>query len=172
MEPKKGLLFFSLFKRFDLEYISPEKNPYFKDCSAVVEAEGFKLVELQVVPQHGAVRVSAVIASKDPSKDIGVSDVSKAHRALQPKLIALLHKSEDDVSMEVCSPGMERNFKNAAEFSVFTGREVRVWDKTVGDWVRGIIKSSDTEQVTLELEAGGEKSVAYNDIAKAKFIHL
>ena len=37
MEPKKGLLFFSLFKRFDLEYISPEKNPYFKDCSAVVE---------------------------------------------------------------------------------------------------------------------------------------
>jgi len=47
-----------------------------------------------------------------------------------------------------------------------------VWDKNISDWVRGIIKSSDSTQVTLETEADGDKTIAYNDIAKAKFIHL
>ena len=155
-----------------MEYSSLEKIPYYKQCSSVIEAEGFTLVELQIVPQKNSVKISAVIASKDPGKDIGVSDCSRAHHALQPKLLALLGKDSDDVYMEVSSPGMERNFKNAAEFAVFKGREVRVWDKTVGDWVRGIIKESDETQVTLEQEDGGSKTVAYTDIAKAKFIHL
>jgi ribosome maturation factor RimP len=74
--------------------------------------------------------------------------------------------------MEVCSPGMERNIKNAAEFAFFVGRDIRVWDKTVNDWVSGKIKSSDETQVTLAKEDGGDFSVAYENIAKAKFIHL
>ena len=146
--------------------------PYFTECKKVVEAEGFTLVELDVVPQKGSVHVSAVIANKDASKDIGVADCSKVHHVLQPKLLFLLGKSEDDLYMEVSSPGLERNLKNAAEFAFFKGRDVRVWDKTVNDWVRGIIKSADEKQVTLEIEGGSEKSVAYSDIAKAKFIHL
>ncbi|MCR5762280.1 MAG: ribosome maturation factor [Treponema sp.] len=155
-----------------MNYISLDTIPHFKECASVVADSGFTLVELQIVPQSGMVRITAVIASKDPSKDIGVADCSKVHHALQPKLIALLGKSEDDIIMEVCSPGLERNIKNAAEFSCFVGREIRVWDKNVSDWIRGKIKSSDSEQVTLETEADGDKAIAYNDIAKAKFIHL
>ncbi len=155
-----------------MNYISHDTIPNFKECASVVADIGFVLVELQIVPQNGMVRITAVIASKDPSKDIGVSDCSKVHHALQPKLLSLLGKSEDDIMMEVCSPGLERNIKNAAEFSCFTGREIRVWDKNISDWVRGKIKSSDDVQVTLETEADGDKTIAYNDIAKAKFIHL
>ena len=47
----------------------------------MVAAEGLKLVELQIVPQKTLTKISAVIASEDPSKDVGVSDCSKAHRA-------------------------------------------------------------------------------------------
>lgn len=155
-----------------MNYISHDTIPNFKECASVVADIGFVLVELQIVPQNGMVRITAVIASKDPSKDIGVSDCSKVHHALQPKLLSLLGKSEDDIMMEVCSPGLERNIKNAAEFSCFTGREIRVWDKNISDWVRGKIKYSDDVQVTLETEADGDKTIAYNDIAKAKFIHL
>ena len=167
-----------------LNYTSPDTIPHFKESSAVVDAAGFVLVELQVVPQKGSVHVTAVIASKDVKKDIGVADCSKVHHALQPKLISMLGISEDDLYMEVCSPGMERNLKNAAEFAFFTGREIRVWDKTVNDWVSGIIKSSDENQVVLlplesaekseedNVDGGGEKTVAYENIAKAKFIHL
>ena len=73
--------------------------------------------------------------------------------------------------MELTSPGMERNIKNAAEFAVFTGREIRVWDKTVTDWVSGVITASDEKSVTLE--KGGEKiTVPFEQIAKAKFIHI
>lgn len=155
-----------------MEYTSTTSIPYFSDCTPVVDAEGFTLVELQVVRQKGSVHVTVVIASKDPAKDIGVKDCAKIHHALQPKLLSLLSVSEDELYMEVCSPGLERNLKNAHEFAFFTGREVRVWDKNVSDWVKGVIKSSDENQVTLGLEGGSEKSVAYIDIAKAKFIHL
>ncbi len=154
-----------------MEYNSLDSIPYFKECAACAKEIGFRLVELQVVPQHGAVRITVVIAAEDPSRDIGVSDCSKVHHALAPKLVELLHKSEDDISMEVCSPGIERNIRNAAEFEIFTGREIRVWDKNVSDWVRGVIKSADSERVTLTAESG-DSVIAYSDIAKAKFIHI
>ncbi len=155
-----------------MEYISPEKIKYFNESSQIVEKENFSLVELQIVPQHGNIHVTAVIASKNPEKDIGVADCSKVHRSLQAELISLLEYPEDKVFMEVCSPGLERNIKNAWEFTVFTGRKVRVWDKTVSDWVGGTLLNSDTSQVTLGLQDGTEKSVLFENIAKAKFIHL
>ncbi|MBS7241734.1 ribosome maturation factor [Treponema sp.] len=159
-----------------MEYTSLNSIPHFKECSAVVAAEGLKLVELQVVPQKTLTKISAVIASGDPSKDVGVSDCSKAHRALAPKIMALLNKTEDDIAMEVCSPGIERNIKNAAEFEIFQGREVRVWDKNISEWSSGVIKSSDEKSVTLvETDETGnktEKTFQYSDLAKAKFIHI
>ena len=146
--------------------------PCFKECSAVVEAEGLKLVELQIVPQKTLTKISAVIAAADSSKDVGVKDCAKAHHALAPKLMALLDKTEDDIAMEVCSPGIERNIKNAAEFEIFKGREVRLWDKNISDWVSGKIKTSDEKSVTLVSEDKTEKTFQYSDLAKAKFIHI
>ncbi len=155
-----------------MDYISPSTIPYYRECASVIDAEGYILVELQVVPQKGSVHVTAVIACKDPKKDIGVADCSKAHHALQPKLLSVLNATEDDLYMEVCSPGLERNIKNAAEFSFFIGKDVRVWDRNVSDWVRGVIVNADESQVSLKSEDDSVKSVAYSDIAKAKFIHL
>ena len=154
-----------------MDYIGHESVPYFKECAEVVAAEGFVLVDLQLSKKNAANYVSAVIAAQDASKDIALSDCAKVHRALQPKLISLMGVDEDGVYMEVCSPGVERNIKNAAEFACFTGRDIRVWDKTVQDWVRGNIASSDESALTLKKEDGTEAVIAYVDIAKAKFIH-
>ena len=71
--------------------------------------------------------------------------------------------------MELTSPGIEHNIKNAAEFTVFTGRAIRVWDKTVTDWVEGKIKAADDKSVTLEGADGKTFTVSYENIAKAKF---
>ncbi len=155
-----------------MEYISNDNVPYFKECASVTDGEGFVLVELHVVPQKNSTKIEVVIASKDPARDIGVADCSKVHRALRPRIAALLGKSEDDLYMEVCSPGLERSIKNAAEFSCFTGREVRLWVRDVGDWVSGTILSSDAAQVTLDIKGKGSESFPYSDIAKAKFIHF
>ncbi len=167
-----------------MEYKALSEIPYFLECQKTVEAEGYTLIELSLQPHKNMVHVSLVIANKDAKKDIGLSDCSKVHHALQPKLLYLLGKSEDDFSMEVSSPGLERNIKNAAEFAFFIGRDIRVWDKNSNDWVKGIIKACDEKEITLILqddeseksgsssENAGEKTLAYTDIAKAKFIHL
>lgn len=160
-----------------MEYISPEKNPYYKESAECVLSAGFVLVELQVVPQNGNIHVTAVISPSDPKKDIGVADCSKVHHLLGPKILELLQNNgsdvtEDNLYMEVCSPGLDRNIKNAWEFSVFAGRKIRVWDKNVSDWVAGTLLSSDENQLVLESEDGTKQSVSYVDIAKAKFFNL
>ena len=152
-----------------MEYEPLEKMPHYSECSPLVEGLGYTLVELHISPAKTVTKITAVIASKDPAVDIGVNDCSKVHHALLPRLEAIL--GTDDTYMELTSPGMERNFKNAAEFSVFVGREVRVWDKTVTDWVSGKILSADEKSVTLEKD-GGSQSISFENIAKAKFIHL
>lgn len=155
-----------------MEYNSLENIPHYKECAALANGMGYVLVELREVLQHGAVHVLAVISAKDTAAQIGVNDCAKIHRALLARLEVLLNT--DNIYMEVTSPGMERNIKNAAEFPLFEGREVRVWDKTVTDWVGGKIVSADSESVVLECaESGGNtKKIMYTDIAKAKFIHL
>ena len=152
-----------------MEYTAYSEMKYYKDCSPLVEGMGFVLVDLKVVPSKQTTKISAVIASKDPSANIGVNDCAKVHRVLLPRLEALL--GTEDTMMELTSPGIEHNIKNAAEFTVFTGREVRVWDKTVTDWVGGKIISADDKSVTMETEGGEKLTVSYENIAKAKFIY-
>ena len=91
-----------------------------------------------------------------------------ALEGLLPRLEALLGR--DDTYMELTSPGTDRNIKNAAEFALFKGTEIRVWDKNLSDWVSGTILGAD--KASLTLECGGESKVyKYEDIAKAKFLY-
>jgi ribosome maturation factor RimP len=69
--------------------------------------------------------------------------------------------------VEVTSPGLDRVFKNATEFSVFSGKQVKVWDTDIKDWVQGTILSADSQAVTLST-GKGEITVPYARIAKAK----
>ena len=162
-----------------MDYIALDSFPHYTECQQLISGMGYQLVELKISPQHGTTHILAVIAAKEPLSVIGVDDCSRAHHALLPLLEERL--GTDDTYMELTSPGMERNIKNAAEFPLFIGREVRVWDKTVSDWVGGTLVAADTQSLTLEITqaagAGGEeaavqKTVSYADIAKAKFIHL
>ena len=152
-----------------MDYTSYKDIKYYKECSALVEGLGFKLVDLKIIPAKTITKISAMIASPNPQESIGVNDCAKVHHALLPRLEAIL--GTEDTYMELTSPGMERNIKNAAEFEIFKGREVRVWDKTVTDWVSGVIVSSDDKSVTMEKD-GETRVFSYENIAKAKFIHL
>lgn len=157
-----------------MEYIALDSYPHYSECEKIVNELGYHLVELKISPHKGTTHILAVITGTDSSVNIGVNDCSKVHRILLPKLEELL--GTEDTYMELTSPGMERNIKNAAEFALFAGRQVRVWDKNVTDWVGGTVVCSDEKSITLEFtqEDGSsvQKTVAYVDIAKAKFIHL
>lgn len=151
-----------------MEYIDLNTVPHYSECASLVQALGYVLVDLKIIPQKKSVRINAVIAGKDSSTTIGVEDCSKVHHALLPRLEALL--GTDDTYMELTSPGTERNIRNAAEFALFVGKEVRVWDKNISDWAGGTIVRADRNSVTLN-SGGEEKKFNFEDIAKAKFIH-
>jgi len=151
-----------------VEYTSFKSIKYYSECAPVVEGLGFRLVELKIIPGKEVTKIGAVIASADPAANISVNDCAKVHMVLLPRIEALI--GNENTTMELTSPGIEHNIKNAAEFEIFTGREVRVYDKTVTDWVEGKITSADEKQVTLEKEDGSSISVLYENIAKAKFL--
>ena len=166
-----------------MEYISIDSIPHFADCSPLLTGLGYVLVDLKVVPQNGSIKVTAVITK--PAGDsgaVGVNDCARVHRALLPRLEAVL--DSQGIYMEVASPGMERLIKNPAEFALFVGRYVRVWDSQITDWVAGKIISSDDQSITLELvgegvteesaqmQAGQVSTIPYQRISKAKLLQL
>ena len=152
-----------------MDYISFDSIPHYSECAPLVEGLGFYLVELKIIPAKTVTKISAVITAKNPEKNIGVEDCAKVHHALQPRLEALL--KTEDTAMELTSPGIDRNIKNAAEFSFFIGRMVRVWSRTVNDWLCGKLISADKVSLRMETE-NGEQTVNYADVAKAKFVQI
>jgi ribosome maturation factor RimP len=152
-----------------VDYISFDSIPHYSECAPLVEGLGFYLVELKIIPAKTVTKISAVITAKNPEKNIGVEDCAKVHHALQPRLEALL--KTEDTAMELTSPGIDRNIKNAAEFAFFIGRMVRVWSRTVNDWICGKIISTDKVSLRMETE-NGEQTVNYADVAKAKFVQI
>jgi ribosome maturation factor RimP len=141
--------------------------PYYADCEPLVTALGCCLVELRVLPRQGGFNVRVVIQAANPTGVIGINECAKVHRTLAQRLEVIT--GCQDISMEVTSPGTERNIKNAAEFALFTGRAVRVWDKTRSDWVSGKIAGASEDALILEDEHN-TRSIPYADIAKAKLV--
>jgi ribosome maturation factor RimP len=144
--------------------------PYYADCEPLVTALGCCLVELRVLPRQGGFNVRAVILAADSASVIGINECAKVHRTLAQRLEAIT--GCQDISMEVTSPGTERNIKNAAEFALFCGRMARVWVRPLADWVSGKITGASGDALligTLENELN-VRSIPYADIAKAKLI--
>lgn len=151
-----------------MEYNSYKNIKYYKECAVLVEGMGFKIVDLKIIPAKTITKISVMICSSEPNVNIGVNDCAKVHRVLLPRLEALL--GTEETSMELTSPGIEHNIKNAAEFEIFTGRNVKIWDKSVSDWLGGVIKCADEKSVSLENKGGEIITVPYENIAKAKFL--
>ena len=145
-----------------MEYIAPEKVPYFGDCEPLISGLGYSIVELNVFRKQSSWQIKLVITSP---AGVGIADCSKVHKSLLPRLEAVL--ATEDMYVEVASPGLDRIFKNAAEFTVFEGKQVKVWNTDISDWIQGKIVSSDSSSVRLETDKG-EIDIPYIKIAKAK----
>ena len=152
-----------------MEYAPLAEIPHYSDCEPIVSGLGYSLVELRIFRTNGTTQVRAVIAHADPDNPngIGVNDCAKVHRLLLPRLEVIL--DNQDIYMEVTSPGTERQIKNAAEFAFFVKKYARVYDTTISDWVAGQIVSADKEQIKLMID-GTEKVIPFTNIAKAKGI--
>ena len=128
----------------------------------VLAGMGFSLVELSIGRLKGTTRVCVVLYK---ARGVGIDECAEVSRLLFPRLETL----EDlaDISLEVSSPGIERQIRSPAEYGVFQGRGVRVLVGDATEWTGGIIDAVEGD--TLWLRRGRErKGLAISGIRKAR----
>ncbi len=131
----------------------------------LLSALGFSLVELTVGRRKGATRVGVVIYRKE---GVGIDDCAAVSGALLPRLETL--PELQDVSLEVSSPGTERSIRSPSEYTLFTGRGVRILSGDETEWRHGVIDGVDNG--TLWLREGKEKhGFALAGIRRARLDH-
>ncbi|MDD3902692.1 MAG: ribosome assembly cofactor RimP [Sphaerochaeta sp.] len=122
-----------------------QNTSLFVEYAPLLGALGITIVDISKVDQGLTVGVNIIIMTKD--HEVSVDDCSKVYRLVYPRLE--LQLAERDIQLEVSTPGLQRNFKDVYEFSLFSGKRVRVYDTDHGDWVSGLIAESDDTSVTL-----------------------
>ena len=135
----------------------------------LIQALGLSLIEFSVFHQKGrrgsppGIQLRAVVMSSGASTSL--EDCSRVHRLILPRLE--LAFPEQDLHLEVSSPGIDRLIKDGREFAHYIGRGVKCYRSDISDWTAGFLRAADEEKIVLEVEAG-EISLPYEIIAKAK----
>ncbi len=146
-----------------MEFILKKDIPYFADCEPLVENMGFKLVDLNVFRKQNNWHIKAVIKGKKDG--VGIKDCASIHRMLQTRLEALI--GSQDIEMEVSSPGINRVVKRSVELFAFQGETAEIWDASITEWRRGILKAVNEKGIILT-EDGIDLEIPYEHIKKAK----
>ena len=141
----------------------------FQSLEPVIRGLGMNLLELNVSRRKGqgqrkppGVQIRAVVY-KDGN--ISLDDCSGAHRAIAPRLD--LAFPDQEIYLEVSSPGIDRLIKDGREFAHFIGRELRCYRTDIMDWYAGVLCAADEKQIVLR--SNGEETVLqYEKIAKAR----
>jgi ribosome maturation factor RimP len=141
-------------------------DPVFQDLDQFFRELGHNLVDLGLRTKNGTTSVHIVLHS--PS-GLGIEELTKAHRLLIPRLESLLQTEE--LSVEVGSPGLERNLKYKREFGFYLGKRVMLYLTGASDWEEGLAASFDGTRVTFETVAGA-RVVDVAEIHKAKLHDL
>ncbi len=150
-------------------------NDLYKEVSEVAEHMGLAIVDVSKTVHNSDIHISITIYSN--SKETGIDDCEHFHRTIQPRLE--LKYGRDNLSMEVSTPGIQRLFKDCHEFSVFTGKKVRVYVLSLSSYVAGIISETDDTSVILSdvhIEDNNkdlqELKIEFKDIQKAKLEYV
>ena len=142
---------------------SPKRDDaLFDSMETVVRGLGMSLVEFTTARHKGAVRIHAVVYK---GGIVGVSDCSKVHHAILPRLE--LAFPDQELYVEVASPGIDRTIKDASEFPMYVGRGVRCYRLDTSDWTAGVVEEADENRLVLR-GAAGLVELPYALVAKAK----
>jgi ribosome maturation factor RimP len=166
LKGSSGGLFFYLvtYGEGKLRFIPRESDPLFDSLKEVVNGLDMSLVDLVVSRHKTSVQIHATI---DKKGTVSVDDCSRVHRAIIPRLDLVF---PNDYSLEVSSPGIDRNIKNGAELVHYLGRGIRCYRSDVSDWTSGVLLAADEEGVVIAKNDDGvePQRISYDIIAKAK----
>ncbi|MCL2175578.1 MAG: ribosome assembly cofactor RimP [Treponema sp.] len=141
---------------------SQENADLRRSLGDVLKGLRFALIELCVSRHRGSVQIKAVIFN---GSSIGTDDCTKVHRAIMPRLE--LAFPNQDIYLEVSSPGIDRLIKDGSEFCHYIGRAVRCYRSDITEWSAGILESVDENGIVIKQKEGALK-LSFDIIAKAK----
>jgi ribosome maturation factor RimP len=139
-----------------------ENDTLFAKLEPLLAEAGLVLVDLTVSRHGGSVQVRMTVYSP---KGTGTDECAKAHRIAYPEVQAVL--AHPDPSLEVASPGIDRNLRSSREWSIFAGKGVRVLLRGETEWIRGRIKGMDGGSVSLAIP-GGSRVIELAAVSKAR----
>jgi ribosome maturation factor RimP len=133
----------------------------YREIEPIVRSMGYSFVEFARKETKFGLQIRAVIYHYS---GVGIEDCEKVYKAIMPRIE--LAEESTEINLEVTSPGIMRTIKNAAEFTVFIDREVKILlnDET---WVEGSILGANPQEVSLRMEEQ-TKEIPLADIRKAK----
>jgi ribosome maturation factor RimP len=148
-----------------------QQNELFAEYAPLVEALGITLVDVIRVEHGLTVSVSMFIMTK--GREVSIAECSKVHKMVYPRME--LQLGDRDLQLEVSTPGLQRTMRDCYEFSLYTGKRVRIYHTELTEWVSGVIESSDEKSVTLKAVQVGDSQetiesmvVEFSKIQKAK----
>ena len=137
-------------------------SPELESTADIIRGMGFSVVEAQYRRLRGSCQVSIFIYRPE---GVTLKDSTDVYRTVMPRLEVSLESR--DINLEISSPGISRKITHFGEFSIFSGRRVRVMRTGENDWVEGTIVSADENELVIAAEEG-EIRYKRDDIVKAK----
>ena len=130
--------------------------------SAILVAEGFRCVELNLQRNRKTRRLSVVVYRES---DMSSGALENLTRAIQFEMA--LVKGIGEVSIEVSSPGIERVIKSLHEFEVFIGKTACVLLLGSEVWYTVLIQQVKGDLIELRFQ-DGSRNIPVKTIRKAR----
>ncbi|HSJ50640.1 MAG TPA: ribosome maturation factor RimP [Actinomycetota bacterium] len=135
----------------------------------VIEASGLELWEVSFGKQRGR-PVLRVVVDRDGGVDLDT--ISEVSERLSRRLDLEGFSEDRAYSLEVSSPGVERQLREPRHFRRSVGERVKVKTAVPVDGrrvVEGALVSADAEAIVIASD-GGELRVPYDDVASARTV--
>jgi len=133
------------------------------DIKSMVESLGLRLYDISTLSEHEET-IYRVNISSPKVGGVTMDQIVEVTKLISP-LLDVTPPVRGEYRLEVSSPGIERKLRTLNHYECSIGEKVRLQtlDKRK---IKGVLKSVENEEITVETEEGEEK-LAYKDIAKA-----
>lgn len=137
-----------------------------------IEGMGYELVRIRLM--GGKTRILQVMADR-PDGGINVDDCARISTAISA-VLDVEDPIEDNYTLEVSSPGIDRPLTRLKDFDAWNGYEARVETTELIDGRRrfkGILAGTEGEEVLITLDEGGEEvtiGLQFDWLSDAKLI--
>ena len=144
---------------------TPPHGPVADAVLALAEDMGYAVLEFSAQRVKGRTHVHCVVHR---AGGIDLDRLTELHRALQPRLEALL--DDRDIRLEFASPGVERVLKSFHEVEAFVGARARVLPVGSDAWCNGTIVEYAPAGCLFRADDGVETRYAPEALTKVRLV--